>query len=174
MKIALLYLNLYFVFSLIRKNINTNLKMVKQIQSKKKMKIAMIVTTILAWCRYGHLPYTNGVVAVAGKQCLAIGRPGKWQTLWWIGLWCLRNDVGTKLFNSLLACQILWKSNKQVKNQIRNSAFFQRDKKNALNWLKSKSVWLDRCYITHWLVKIQRLKANKIDLASWLVVRTMR
>lgn len=62
---------------------------------------------ILTWCRDWHLPYTDGVVTVAGEQGLAIGWPGKWQTLWWIGLWVWRNDIGAKLFDSFLACQVL-------------------------------------------------------------------
>lgn len=63
--------------------------------------------SILAWCRDWHLPDTDCVVTVTGEQGLAIGRPGEWQTLWWIGLRCLRNNFWTKLFDGFLACQIL-------------------------------------------------------------------
>lgn len=71
------------------------------------MAMMMLLLHTLTGCRDWHLPYTDGVVAVASKQGLAIGGPGKGQTLWWIGLWCLRNDFWAKFFNSFLACQIL-------------------------------------------------------------------
>lgn len=94
--------------------------------------VVMMLLHTLTGCRDWHLPYANGVVAVAGKQGLAIGGPGKWQTLWWIGLWCLRNDFWAKFFNSFLACQILLNVTKRKQNSVRfcrysKISFFERE-----------------------------------------------
>lgn len=63
----------------------------------------------LARCRDGHLPDADGVVAVAGEQGLAVGRPGERQALWWVGLGVLWDDLWAQFFDWFLARQILLK-----------------------------------------------------------------
>lgn len=58
------------------------------------------------------LPHPDLAVAVAGKECLAISRPGHGEALGWLSLGVLGDHVRLKLINHVLALKIL----KETKN----------------------------------------------------------
>ena len=62
------------------------------------------VLRLTCWNR--NLPYSDQVIRITSKQCLAISRPGHWQTLWWISSWLRSSDFGSELFYHVLAFQI--------------------------------------------------------------------
>lgn len=116
----------FFLFSLFLVIFSENIKLNMGIETYFSMTRSAITFQLkIAWnwrifrmhvltrCRNRHLPYADGIVAVTSEQSLAIGWPGKRQTLWWIGLDVLWNNFWAQFFDWFFACQILFISKKK-------------------------------------------------------------